>query len=391
MSDLKDRAPFSNERLFCPGPTPVPASAHIASMQKSVYHRTEEFYETFNNCQKMLAPFMGMSKSVPMILTASGTGAMEAAVTHLTSAGDQVSVIVGGKFGERWQKINDAYGNKTDVFNVIPGSSPEPAVIVRRLLELKEVKAFFIQANETSTGVAYPLEAICRAIRAAPSLSHMFIVVDAISALCAHPVELEEWGIDCVIGGSQKGFGVPPGLAFIGFSERGLDFDSKRPRFYFDLRREWKTQSHGETAWTPASTLIQSLQVALSELHQIGKSRVLAHHKLMAEATQSATHALGLELFARHHWSNALTAIKVPAGIDGKKLIKHMQIRYGAIMAGGQDELVGKIVRLSHLGFADRFQILTGIATLEFALADLGMSIELGKGVSAAMRVMHSK
>ncbi len=383
------RDPFIVEKLFCPGPTPVPIGVQLAGIESSVYHRSEAFYQVFLESRKLLQPFFG-SQQPPLILTSSGTGAMEAAVINLTDPGDQVAVVVGGKFGERWEKLCNSYQCNFKAYRVAPGSAPEPHRIAELAAELDRPKAIFLQANETSTGVFYPVREIAAAIRAEPKLKDCLIIVDAVSALCAHEVRMADWDIDCVVAGSQKGFGVPPGLAFIALSDRALRNISRRPRFYFDLQRELKGQESGQTAWTPASTIVQNLHAALLQLHQIGIDQVFDHHRKLAESTQAAAHALGLELFARHHWSHALTAIKVPESINGKALLKTLRQRFGTIFAGGQDELEGKIVRISHLGFVDRFHIISGIAALEFGLAELGFPVKLGTGVGAAMKVLHS-
>ncbi len=384
------RDPFIVEKLFCPGPTPVPLEVQLAGIESSVYHRSEAFYQIFLESRKLLKPFFG-SQDLPLILTSSGTGAMEAAVVNLTNPGDQVAVVVGGKFGERWEKLCKAYQCHYKTYRIASGSAPEPHKVAELAAELDIPKAVFIQANETSTGVFYPVREIAAAIRSHPKLKDCLIIVDAVSALCAHQVCMSDWDIDCVVAGSQKGFGVPPGLSFIALSKRALNSFSTRPRFYFDLQREIKGQDLGQTAWTPASTIVQSLHAALTQLHQIGIDQVFNHHQKLAQATQAATHALGLELFARHHWSHALTAVKVPESINGKTLLKTLRLRFGTIFAGGQDELEGKIIRISHLGFVDRFHIISGIAALEFALAELGFPVKLGTGVSAAMSVLHDQ
>jgi aspartate aminotransferase-like enzyme len=389
MTHPAKRDPFIVEKLYCPGPTPVPLSVQIAGIESSVYHRSEGFYQIFNECRRLLVPFFG-SQEFPIILTCSGSGAMEAAVVNLTAPGDEVAVVVGGKFGQRWEKLCKAYQCHTEILKVTPGSAPTTDDVVRLASRLKRPKAIFIQANETSTGVFYPIENIAGAIRSDARFKDTLIVVDAVSALCAHPIMMQSWGLDCVVAGSQKGFGVPPGLAFIALSPRAQQSFSNRPRFYFDLAREIKGQAVGQSAWTPASTIVQCLHAALGQLHQIGVQKVFEHHATLARATHAAVSAMGLELLAKQNPSHALTAIKVPDGIDCKALLSTLRLRFGSIFAGGQDELEGKIIRLAHLGFVDRFHLLSGIAALEFTLAELGGHKSLGSGVTAAMQVMHS-
>jgi aspartate aminotransferase-like enzyme len=348
-----------------------------------VYHRTESFYEDFLECRQLLAPFFGAQR-LPLLLTASGSGAMEAAVTNFTNRDDSVLVVVGGKFGERWLKLCQAFGCKIKVLNVAWGNAPTPDEVTK---QAEGTRAVFFQANETSTGAFFPVEGICRSLRS--SGYNGTIVVDAISALCAHPIAMDNWGIDCVVSGSQKGFGVPPGLAFVGLSERADSLFSTRERFYFDLRLELKGQAGGRSAFTPAISLILGLKTALHAMHQGGGIQaVFDHHLRLATAARASCYAMNLKLFAEHCPSNALTAMTVPAGIDGSQLLKSILQNDDAILAGGQDELKGKIVRLAHLGFIDRLDLVSGIAALEFGLQAKGHKFELGAGVAAAMAIL---
>jgi aspartate aminotransferase-like enzyme len=380
--DRTGREPFTTDRLFCPGPTPVPSAAVQAGTATSVYHRTDEFYKAFQATAAMLAPFFG-AKNAPIILAASGTGGLEAAVQNLTAAGDEVVVVNGGKFGERWEKLASAYQLKAEVVKLEWGTVPTAAQLLDALGRCRAPKALFIQANETSTGVYYPVEALVKAVRAKFS---GFIVVDCISSLGAHAMRMDDWGVDCVVAGSQKGFGIPPGLAFVALSDKAWSNLSARPRFYFDLARERKSQLEGQTAWTPATTLILSLKKALEMLHETGLDRVTAHHQQLADATRAAVAAMGLTLFATSNPSNALTAVNVPAGMDGSKLVKSLRSRFGMIFAGGQDHLKGKIVRIAHLGFVSRFDLIDGLAAFEWALAEAGHRFDLGQGVKIAMQ-----
>jgi aspartate aminotransferase-like enzyme len=379
------REPFLKDRLFCPGPTPVPTAAQVAAiMDASVYHRTKPFYDTVLHCRELLRPMFG-AKNAPLILTSSGTGAMEAAVTNLTARGDEVLCVSAGKFGERWGKLTEAYECKASILEVEWGKAPTPAMFTDHLKRNPGTKAVFIHANETSTGVFFPLKEIAAAIRA---VSDCLLVVDAISALGAHKIEMDAWGIDCIVAGSQKGFGIPPGLAFISLSDKAWERLSKRPRFYFDLARENKNQSTGATAWTPATTLIASLRVSLEELHKYGLDSVADFHRSNAEAVRAGAVSLGLGLLAETDYSHALTAIRLPDDMDGKALVKRLSRDYGAIFAGGQDRLEGKIVRFAHLGFIDRFDVIAGMAALEFALKDEGHLNVPGVGVSRLMESM---
>jgi len=376
------REPFINDRLFCPGPTPVPEAVKLAAMDTNIYHRSEDFYQIFLDCGQKLAPIFG-SPTLPLILASSGTGAMEAAMVNLTAVGDDVVVLNAGKFGERWEKLAAAYQCHAEVVRVAAGGAPTANDAVAALRKLKSPRAIFLQANETSTGVRVPYEDIARAVKA--HSPDCLVVVDAISSLCAHPMNMHAMGIDCVVAGSQKGFGMAPGLAFIALSPRAWKSLSKRERFYFDLERERKGQEKGRSAWTPPISLIQNLSAALKLIHEVGVDEMPAQHARLGAAARAAVKALGLELFPKGYYSDALTTITVPQGMDGQALQAHLKAAYGAIFAGGQDELKGKILRFAHLGFVSRFDLLDGLAALEFSLRDLGWKFSLGAGVSAAM------
>jgi len=370
---------FTPDRLFCPGPTPIPAEVVKASTCQ-IYHRSEEFQKIFKSCCEDLRPLFG-TKNPAVILTASGTGAMESVVVSLTSVQDEVLVVNGGKFGERWEKLVNVYQCRPTVVKVPWGEAPQPEELVRHLTP--HTRAVFIQANETSTGAYYPVKEIARALRA--SGYRGLIVVDAISSLGAHEMNMDAWDIDAVVAGSQKGFGLPPGLAFVALSDRALASFTNRPKFYFDLAKEWKGQKEGRSAWTPAISLIHGLRETLNLMHQVGFDKILEQHRRMAEGTRAAMEAMGLELFAKNCPSRALTSVKVPEGVDGVQWLKRVRRRFGMYVAGGQDELKGKIIRFSHLGFISQFDVIDGIAALELALAEEGSKIDIGHGVKTAL------
>ena len=382
VKQMFERALFTPNRLFCPGPTPVPKEVIQASTETSIYHRSDEFYKVFRRCTERLAPIFG-TRTSPIILTASGSGAMEAVLVSLTDVEDEVVVVNGGKFGERWEKLAKTYQCRTEVVSVPWGQAPTSDMILAAVRRQKNTRAIFLQANETSTGAYYNIEKLAGELR-----QHYkgLLCVDAISSLIAHPMQMDAWQIDAVVSGSQKGFGLPPGLAFAALSDRAWGQLSKRPRFYFDLEKERKGQADGRSAWTPAASLIFALDAALHILHEAGIDKVLKHHADLAKAARAATKAIGLELFAVTAPSNTLTAITVPAGVDGQRLLKRLRHRFGMFFAGGQDELKGKIVRFSHLGFVSRFDLLDGIAALEFALKEEGFHLDVGNGVKAAMQ-----
>ena len=382
-----ERELFTPNRLFCPGPTPSPWNIKQAGLESDVYHRSKEFESMVRSCIDLLKPLFG-TKTDPVIFTASGTGAMESVVVNLTEPNDSVMVVVAGKFGERWQKLNEAYGNKVTTLAVEWGRAPTPEAVEAALKKSAPPKVFFMQANETSTGARFDVAAISKVIK--KTSPETLIVVDAISSLGAHAVHMDINGIDAVTGGSQKGFGVAPGLSFVALSERAWTRLSSRSKFYFDLNKERIGQSTGRTAWTPAVSLIQSLQVSLQEIHRIGVDQFASHHQRMSKACRAAVKALGLELFVEDRASSdALTAIKVPSGLDGTAILTQAKKKYGAIISGGQDDLKGRIIRFSHLGFVGPFMLIEGLAALEFALADCGHKFKLGTGVSAAMESLY--
>lgn len=375
---------FNRQRLYCPGPTPIPQAAVAAGMDASIYHRSDAFYKDLLQCREMLAPFFG-SKELPLILTSSGTGALEAALTNLTDVGDSVVVIDAGKFGNRWLKMSEAFGLKTTCISLEWGTSfgenGQDYSLITDALSTNP-KAIFFQANETSTGVHHDVEKIAKLIR---KDSDALIVVDAVSSLAAHAMKMDDWGIDCVVSGSQKGFGIPAGLSFISLSEKAWAGLSKRPRFYFDLEKEKNGQKTGSTAWTPAITLVSALKVTLGLMTDAGLDNVVAHHKRASMAVRAAVSSIGLDLLGKQNPSHAVTAFKVPANIDGAKLVSCLRDDYKAVFAGGQNQLKGKIVRFGHLGFFDFLDIVSGTGALEMALKDCGYEFELGRSLSALL------
>ena len=370
--------------LLTPGPTPIPESVMSALNRPILHHRTPAFQSIFENVRQGLKSLYQTKQEV-IILTTTGTGAMEAAITNLFSHGDTVITINGGKFGERWTKLARTFGLHPIEIQLPSGQSLDPQDLSHVIQEHPHAKAILFQASETSTGVSMPTQEICKRAQAAGMLS----VCDAITACGVFDLPMDDWGIDVLITGSQKALMIPPGLAMIGLSEKawGAQQKSNLPKFYFDLARERKNQIKNQTAWTPAITLIVGLQESLRLIQEEGLHNVFKRHELLARATRHAVSALGLELLAKKHPSTAVTAVLVPTSIsDGKMIPKLMRDKYGVTIAGGQDELEGKIIRLSHFGYCDRFDILTAISCLELTLHELGHSIEFGKGVGAALK-----
>jgi aspartate aminotransferase-like enzyme len=355
--------------------------------QPILYHRAPAFAELFKEVSEGLRWIFQTTQPV-IQLAGSGTAGMEAAVVNFLSRGDKAVCIRGGKFGERWGKICEAHGAKVIPLDVEWGKPVDPQAVQVLLDKEGDVRAVYATASESSTGVAHPVREIAEICRGRDTLC----VVDAVSALGAFDVPQDKWGIDVLVTGSQKALMLPPGLALVGVSEKawGRSAQANLPRFYLDLARERKAQEKGETAYTPAITLVTGLCESLRMLRAEGLEHVFARHLRLAEATRKACVAMRCELFATSP-SPSVTAVRVPAGVDGAAIVKHMRTRYGLTIAGGQDHLKGKIFRVAHLGYFGEFDILTAISGLEMTLADLGHKFEHGAGVAAACAILGGK
>lgn len=375
-------------RLFAPGPTPVSEEASLAAAVPLIHHRTKEFQEIFQEVRDGLKWLFQTQKDV-LILAASGSGAMEAAVVNTLSVGDKVLVIDGGKFGERWWKICQAYGVETDILQVEWGQAVDPAAVKAKLDE-GGFKAVFVQASESSTGVYHPIEELAAVVK---QYSDTIFVVDGISAVGAMNLEVDKWGIDILVTGSQKAFGLPPGLAFISLSDKAwkMTESSTLPKFYFDLKRELKGQQGNSTAFTPAISLIVCLQTVLRQFKEEGLCELFMRHTRLADAMRAGVKALGLELYAAPGAAgNSLTAIKAPEGIDGQDVYKRLSGKFNMTIAGGQDQAKGKIFRFAHLGYFDELDMITALGTLEWCLVDLGYQVpQAGAGVAAALELFR--
>jgi aspartate aminotransferase-like enzyme len=367
--------------LIAPGPTPVPPRVLLAMAQPIIHHRTPQFSQIFADAKRALKQVFNTEQDV-LILAASGTGAMEGSVTNLFSPGDEVLVINGGKFGERWTKIASTYGLKVAELKVEWGHSARVEDVRRLLDERPGIRGVFIQASETSTGALHPTEEIARITRDRDTL----LIVDGITAVGVFDVPMDRWSLDVLITGSQKALMLPPGLAFVALSERAWQRtkQAKLPRFYFDFARERENLAKDTSAWTPAISLITGLREALAIMLEEGLPRVFARHARMAAATRAGASALNLKLVAPDAPSPALTAMFVPPNIDGGKLVSYLRDRMGVTFMGGQDQFKGKIVRIGHLGHTGTFDIVTAIAALEMALHHFGYDVVLGRGVAAA-------
>lgn len=370
--------------LLTPGPTSIPESVLSVLAQPIIHHRTPAFEAVLDDVRRGLKVLFQTQQDV-LVLTTTGTGAMEATIANLFCRGDQVITINGGKFGERWTKLTKAYGLHPVEILLENGSAVEISDLEKVVRSNPDAKAILFQASETSTGVQMPTQEICQIAKSAGMLS----VCDAITACGVFPLPMDQWGIDVLITGSQKALMVPPGLAMLALSDRAWQAVERGdlPKFYFNLSRERKAQLKNQTAWTPAISLILGMQESLRLLQEEGFENVFKRHALLAKATRNAVQAMGLELLSKKAPSPSVTAVLVPSSIsDGKQIPKRLRDKYGVIIAGGQDELEGKIFRLSHFGYCGQFDVITGISALELVLSDLGHKIEFGKGVGTALQ-----
>jgi len=371
--------------LLAPGPTPVPPEALLAMAMPIIHHRAPDFLPVLESAKKGLQ-WLYQTKNDVLILCSTGTGGMDGAVSNFLSPGDDVLVINGGKFGERWTKICQAYGMKVEELIVEWGYAVKAEQVEAALKKNPKIKAVFVQANETSTGVYHDVKSVASVVKKTDAL----FVVDAISALVAHDIKADEWGIDVMIGGSQKGVMLPPGLAFVSVSDKAWKMadTARTPKFYFNFRKERDNLAKNQTNFTSAVTLIIGLNASIKMLQDEGLENVFKRHDKLARATRAGAAALGLKLFPRESPSNALTAIEAPAGVDGQAIYKDLRVKYGITGAGGQDKLKGKIFRIAHLGYADTFDVITAIAGIEMVLKGLGHPVKLGAGVGAAQEIL---
>lgn len=366
--------------LLTPGPTPIPPEAALKSALPILHHRTSEFGEIFLEVLKELK-YVFQTEHDVLLLTSSGTGAMEAAVANLLSPGDKAIVVSCGVFGERWAKILKAFGIEPVVVRAEWGKAVNPADVEKALEQTPEAKAVYTTHAETSTGTVNDIKVLGRIVSATDAV----LIVDAISGLVGQELRMDEWKVDGVIAGSQKGLMNAPGLAFACFNDKAWELVEKAqlPRFYFDLRNVKKKISDKQTPYTPAVTLIVSLQESLRMIKQETLENIWARHEKLARATRTGMKAIGLELFSESP-SNVVTPVKVPSGIDGDKLVKKLRTEYGVSIAGGQETLKGKIFRIAHMGYMNQFDIFVGLCALEISLEELGYEVQLGKAVGAA-------
>ncbi len=372
--------------LLAPGPTPVPSSALLAMATPIVHHRAPEFAPVLKEVQEGLK-YLFQTKNDVIMLASSGTGGMEGSVANLLSKGDKALVVVGGKFGERWRDICNAYGVETINIDVTWGEAVDGSIVKKHLDENPDIKAVLLQASETCTGVMHPVKEIADYVK---ERENTVLIVDAITGLGVFNLPMDDWGLDVVVTGSQKALMLPPGLAFVALSDKAIKMmeTSDLPKYYFNFKKELKAIAKNSTAYTPAVSLIVGLKDILSMLREEGLENVFARHEKLANATREAVKALGLTLLAPNAPSNALTAVNAPEGTDAGSIVKLYREKYGITVAGGQDHLKGKIFRLAHLGYSDTFDVVIAISALEMILAELGVDFEKGAGINKAMELL---
>jgi aspartate aminotransferase-like enzyme len=372
--------------LFTPGPVPVPEEVLLEMARPIIHHRTTEFERLFAEVREGLK-YIFQTKEEVFVLASSGTGGMEGAVANTLSHGDKALVVNGGKFGERWGKICQAFGVDVHEIKVEWGEAVDPNQVKDALKKDPLIRAVLLQASETSTGVMHPTKEIAEITR---ERDDVILIVDGITAVGVFPLPFDEWGIDVLVAGSQKAFMLPPGLAFVAMSEKAWKFNrrSNLPRFYFDFKRYLKDAKDNTVPWTPAITLIIGLAAVLRRFKEEGLEKIYKRHSLLAKGTREGIKAIGLELYAKHSPSTALTAAVAPTEIGAGKIISGLRDRFGMTVAGGQDQAKGKIFRISHMGFIDRADIIAVISAIECVLKDLGYRFDFGAGIKKASEIL---
>lgn len=367
-------------RLFTPGPTSLPQEVIRAMTEPIVHHRGQEFIGLFRQVQQGLQ-YVFQTQNEILILTCSGTGAMEACVANLHCPGDKVLVVRGGKFAERWDRICQAYGLQVKPIDIPWGEAVDPQRVAKSLEEEPNIKVVYATLCETSTGVVHDLPALAQVVGPHSAL----LVVDAISALCADELLTDVWGLDVVISAAQKGLMCPPGISFVSLNESAWDRvkSATLPRFYWDFREMRRFSEKNMTPYTPAITTLYGLRAALNIIQREGLEKIIERHARLARITRAAIAALNLKLFSQRP-SNSLTAVQVPQAIDGTELLRLLYDEHGMVVADGQFHLKGKIFRLAHLGDTNELDVIAAIAALEKSLLTLGHEFSEGAGLRAA-------
>ena len=386
---------LKKNRLFTPGPTPLLPAAQTAMASYGAHHRTADFRALFTRMLADLKEFIGTKNDV-LVLSSSGTGFMEASVSNLTSPGDRVLILTAGKFGERWASLAKAFGCSVETVSAPYGETFSLEEVGRKLTP--SIRCVYMQATESSTGARHDVEAIAKLVRTSSgTLPDTLLVVDAITGLGTTRLDVDGWGIDIIIGGSQKALMIPPGLAYGAIGERAWQRmeTAKSPRYYFNLLKERKSAAKAETAYTPATSLFAGLAAALDYVRQMGdgnlaagRDALIANAELCAAMTRAGVEALGLKLFAPSSPAAALTAVTAPVGIDSTNICKRFRNQFGAVVANGQAEMKGQLFRIAHIGYYDYLDTVGVLAALEHVIAEAtGKVIEFGCAVRAAQEV----
>ena len=376
---------IKKQRLLTPGPTPLLPKALHAMMDSDVHHRTEDFRKLYRTVLADLKEVFGTSNDV-LTLVCSGTGALEASVTNFLSPGDPVIVCSAGKFGERWIELAKAFALDPIVLQAPYGDVVQPERVEEALRSNRNVKAVLVQASETSTGADHDVRSMGLIVRNTDAL----FLVDAITGLGTMPLDIDGWGLDVCVGGSQKAFMIPPGMAFLSVSEKAWSAAerSRLPKVYFNLKKERKNALNGESTWTPNTSLIIALAEALKYIKSIGMDHLIENARMLAKATRHAVTELGLDLFAPKSPSSSVTSVKPPKGMNSGVIVKEFRERFGSIIANGQGEMKGQMFRIAHLGYYDYLDTVGVLAALEQVLATVtGKAVEFGAAVRAAQEV----
>ncbi len=365
--------------ILAPGPTPVPTELLLEGANETIHHRTPQFKKIMQEAID-LTKYTFQTENELFMLSSSGSGAMEMAASNLLSTGEKVIILSAGKFGERWEEICEAFNVDAVIIRKEYGEYITAEEVEEALENNPDATTVFTQLSETSTGTVMDVENIAKIVKKKGKM----IVVDAISGLLAEPLKTDDWGIDVVVAGSQKGFMLPPGLAYASFSKDALKKaeNSNITKFYFDVKAYQKNPA----PWTPAVNLIYQQRKAAKMLKEEGIENVWERHRILAKATRKAVKALGLELFSERP-GNPLTSVKVPECVDGAKLVSFLRDEYGIVIAGGQGSMKGKIIRVAHLGYMSKFDTIIAISGLEMALKHFGYNLEFGSGIKAAEEV----
>ena len=382
---------LKKNRLFTPGPTPLLPQAQTAIASYGAHHRTAEFRALFTRVLADVKEFIGTRNDV-LVLSSSGTGFMEASVSNLTSSGDRVLVLSAGKFAERWTSLAKAFACSVEIVAAPYGETFSLDEIRRKLTP--EIRCVYMQATESSTGARHDVEAIAKLVREQPDT---LLVVDAITGLGTTHLDVDAWGIDIIIGGSQKALMIPPGLAYGAVSERAWQRmeTTKSPRYYFDLRKERKAATKAESAYTPATALFAGMAASLDFIRQMGdgnlaagRDALIANAESCAAMTRAGVQALGLKLFAPSARAAALTAVAAPSGLDSTAICKRFREQFGAVVANGNADLKGHLFRIAHLGYYDYLDTIGVLAALEHVIAEVtGNAVEFGSAVRAAQEI----